>query len=228
VARKHGMIGSFMPKPFSTRTGSGAHFHISIGDSKTKNLFQDDKDPQGLALSEMGYFFLGGLLHHARALAAICAPTVNSYKRLVVGRALSGATWAPAYIAYGDNNRTGCVRIPGGRLELRLPDAGCNPYLVSAALTAAGMDGVKKRLHPGQMNNTNLYEATPAELKQRGIGLLPQNLLEAITALEQDEVVQDGLGPELAKEFIALKRMEWTEYARHVSDWETDRYLEFF
>jgi glutamine synthetase len=228
VARKHGMIGSFMPKPFSTRTGSGAHFHISVGDNKTKNLFQDDKDPQGLALSEMGYFFLGGLLHHARALAAICAPTVNSYKRLVVGRALSGATWAPAYIAYGDNNRTGCVRIPGGRLELRLPDAGCNPYLVSAALTAAGMDGVKKRLQPGPMNNTNLYEATPAELKERGIGLLPQNLLEAITALEQDEVVQDGLGPELAKEFIALKRMEWTEYARHVSDWETDRYLEFF
>jgi glutamine synthetase len=228
VARKHGMIGTFMPKPFSTRTGSGAHFHISVGNATTKNLFQDDKDPQGLALSEMGYFFLGGLLQHARALAAICAPTVNSYKRLVVGRALSGATWAPAYIAYGDNNRTSCVRIPGGRLELRLPDAGCNPYLVAAAIAAAGMDGVKRRLHPGPMNNTNLYEATPEQLQKLGIGLLPQNLLEAITALEQDEVVQDGLGAGLAAEFIALKRMEWTEYARHVSDWETRRYLEFF
>jgi glutamine synthetase len=228
VARKHGMVGSFMPKPFSNRTGSGAHFHLSIGSATQKNLFQDDKDPQGLALSEMAYFFLGGLLAHARALAAICAPTVNSYKRLVVGRALSGATWAPAYIAYGDNNRTSCVRIPGGRLEMRLPDAGCNPYLVSAAVIAAGMDGVKRRLHPGKPNNSNLYEMPAAELQRLGIGVLPQNLLEAITALEQDEVVQDGLGAELAAEFIALKKMEWTEYARHVSDWETQRYVEFF
>jgi glutamine synthetase len=228
IARKHGMIGSFMPKPFSTRTGSGAHFHISIGDGKNRNLFMDEKDPQGLSLSEMGYHFLGGLLKHARALAAICAPTVNSYKRLVVGRALSGATWAPAYIAYGDNNRTSCVRIPGGRLELRLSDAGCNPYLVAAAVAAAGMDGVKKKLNPGPMNNSNLYEATPEELQKAGIGLLPQNLLEAVTALEEDAVVKDALGPELAAEFIALKKMEWTEYARHVSDWETNRYVEFF
>jgi len=228
IARKHGMIGSFMPKPFSNRTGSGAHFHVSMGNSKTKNLFQDDKDPQGLALSEMGYHFVGGILKHARALAAICAPTVNSYKRLVVGRALSGATWAPAYIAYGDNNRTGCVRIPGGRLEMRLPDAGCNPYLVSAAIAAAGMDGVRNKLHPGPMNNNNLYEATLEDIRKMGIGLLPQNLLEAVTALEQDEVVKDALGAELAAEFIALKKMEWTEYARHVSDWETERYVEFF
>jgi glutamine synthetase len=228
IARKHGMIGSFMPKPFSNRTGSGAHFHVSVGNAAVPNLFHDANDPQGLALSEMGYFFAGGLLKHARALAAICAPTVNSYKRLVVGRALSGATWAPAYIAYGDNNRTGCVRIPGGRLEMRLPDAGCNPYLVSAAIAAAGMDGVKRRLHPGPANNTNLYEATPEDLKRLGIGLLPQNLLEAISALEQDEVVRDALGSELSAEFISLKRMEWTEYARHVSDWETSRYVEFF
>ena len=228
IARKHGMIGTFMPKPFSNRTGSGAHFHISMGDKQTRNLFHDPQDPQGLGLSEMGYHFLAGLLQHARALAAICAPTVNSYKRLVVGRSLSGATWAPAYIAYGDNNRTGCVRIPGGRLEMRLPDSGCNPYLVSAAIIAAGMDGVQRKLHPGPMNNTNLYEATPAELAKLGVGLLPQNLLEAITALEQDEVVKDGLGAELAAEFIALKKMEWTEYARHVSDWETERYVEFF
>jgi glutamine synthetase len=153
---------------------------------------------------------------------------VNSYKRLVVGRALSGATWAPAYIAYGDNNRTGCVRIPGGRLEMRLPDAGCNPYLVTAAIIAAGMDGVAKRIHPGKPNNTNLYEATPEQLKQLGIEVLPQSLLEAVTALEQDEVIQEGLGAELAAEFIKLKRMEWIEYSRHVSDWETSRYVEGF
>ncbi|HXS29664.1 MAG TPA: hypothetical protein VN755_02425, partial [Steroidobacteraceae bacterium] len=228
LGRRHGMIGSFMPKPFSNRTGSGAHFHISMGNAQNRNLFMDENDPQGLKLSEMAYFFLGGLLKHARALAAVCAPTVNSYKRLVVGRALSGATWAPAYIAYGDNNRTSCVRIPGGRLEMRLPDAGCNPYLATAAIVAAGMDGVKQRLHPGKPNNSNLYESTQEELKKSGVGLLPQNLLEAIQALEADEVVREGLGPELAAEFIQLKRMEWTEYARHVSDWETARYLEAF
>ncbi|MFL6550785.1 MAG: type III glutamate--ammonia ligase, partial [Povalibacter sp.] len=162
------------------------------------------------------------------ALTAICAPTVNSYKRLVVGRALSGATWAPAYIAYGDNNRTACVRIPGGRLEFRLPDSGCNPYLVSAALLAAGLDGIDRKLDPGKPNNNNLYEYSPARLAEEGIGLLPQNLLEAIGALESDEVICGALGNELSKEFITLKRMEWVEYARHVSDWETTRYLEFF
>ena len=228
IARAHGVVATFMPKPFSNRTGSGAHFHISMGDAKTPNLFQDKSDPQGLALSPMAYHFLGGILAHARALTAICAPTVNSYKRLVVGRALSGATWAPAYIAYGDNNRTSCVRIPGGRLEMRLPDSGCNPYLATAAIVAAGMDGVRRRLDPGKPNNSNLYELSAEAIRAQGIGLLPQNLLEAVTALEQDEVVQDGLGKELAAEFIALKKMEWTEYARHVSDWETHRYLEFF
>jgi glutamine synthetase len=228
IARECGMIATFMPKPFSNRTGSGAHFHLSIGDSKTKNLFHDSSDKNGLALSSMAYHFLGGILHHARALTAICAPTVNSYKRLVVGRALSGATWAPAYIAYGDNNRTACVRIPGGRLEFRLPDSGCNPYLVTAALLAAGMDGVDRKLDPGKPNNTNLYEWSPAQLAAEGIRVLPQNLLEAVTELERDEVIRGALGADLAKEFIELKRMEWTEYARHVSDWETDRYLEFF
>ncbi|MEP7311798.1 MAG: type III glutamate--ammonia ligase [Pseudomonadota bacterium] len=228
IARSFGMIATFMPKPFSNRTGSGAHFHLSIGSSKTANLFHDPADPQGLALSEMAYFFLGGILEHARALTAICAPTVNSYKRLVVGRALSGATWAPAYIAYGDNNRTSCVRIPGGRLEMRLPDASCNPYLASAAIAAAGMDGVRRRLQPGKPNNTNLYEQSPESLRQQGIGLLPQTLIEAIGALESDEVVMDGIGTQLAAEFIAIKKMEWTEYARHVSDWESNRYLEYF
>jgi glutamine synthetase len=222
------MIATFMPKPFSNRTGSGAHFHISMGNATTPNLFQDKTDPKGLQLSPLAYHFLGGILAHARALTAVCAPTVNSYKRLVVGRALSGATWAPAYIAYGDNNRTSCVRIPGGRLEMRLPDASCNPYLATAAIIAAGMDGVKRRLDPGAPNNTNLYEQNPDELKRQGIGLLPQTLIEAVGALEQDEVVQEGLGPQLAAEFIALKKMEWTEYARHVSDWETSRYVEYF
>ncbi len=228
IARKHGMIATFMPKPFSNRTGSGAHFHVSLGDATKKNLFHDDSDKQGLGLSTTGYHFLGGILQHARALAAVCAPTVNSYKRLVVGRALSGATWAPAYATYGDNNRTACVRIPYGRLELRLPDSGCNPYLVTAAIIAAGLDGIDNKIDPGKPHNINLYELSPEQLADHGIKLLPQTLVEAIDALEQDEVLRAGIGPELTAEFVRLKRMEWTEYARHVSDWESKRYLEFF
>ena len=228
IARAMGMVCTFMPKPFSNRAGTGAHFHLSIGSAQQKNLFYDEADANGLKLSQMGYWFLGGLLAHARALAAVCAPSVNSYKRLVVGRALSGATWAPAYIAYGDNNRTACVRIPGGRLELRLPDGSCNPYLATAAILAAGMDGVRRKLDPGQPTNLNLYELAPEDIVARGITLLPQNLGEALDALAADEVVKNALGSGLAAEFLKLKRMEWIEYCRHVSDWEVGRYLEFF
>ena len=228
IARKHGMIATFMPKPFSNRTGSGAHFHVSVGDSKTKNLFYDKSDRNQLGLSQLAYHFLGGLLAHARALTAIAAPTVNSYKRLVVGRALSGATWAPAYIAYGDNNRTACVRVPFGRLEVRLPDSGCNPYLVTAAIAAAGLDGIDRKLDPGAPRNVNLYEMPPEKIAAEGIQLLPQSLSEAIAALESDAVMRDALGADLANEFIRIKKMEWTEYSRHVSDWESHRYLEFF
>jgi glutamine synthetase len=228
IARRHGAVASFMPKPFSNRTGTGAHFHISMGDGKRGNLFHDDKDKRGLGLSTLGYQFLGGLLAHARALAAVCAPTVNSYKRLVVGRSLSGATWAPAYIAYGDNNRTACVRIPYGRIEMRLPDGAMNPYLATAAILAAGLDGIERQLDPGEPANENLYQLSAQEIERRRIGLLPQTLGEAVDALEADAVVKAGLGEALANEFIALKRMEWIEYSRHVSDWETARYLEMF
>jgi glutamine synthetase len=228
IAHKHGMIATFMPKPFSNRTGSGAHFHVSVGSASQKNAFHDPNDKSGMGLSAMAYHFLGGLLAHASAICAVAAPTVNSYKRLVVGRSLSGATWAPAYIAYGNNNRTACVRVPYGRLEVRLPDSGCNPYLVSAALIAAGLDGIDRKLDPGPPQNINLYELSPEALAQKGIKVLPQSLVEALDALERDEVVMGGLGSELAREFVRLKRMEWTEYSRHVSEWETRRYLEFF
>jgi glutamine synthetase len=228
IARQHGMIATFMPKPFSNRTGSGAHFHISIGNDKTKNLFHDDSDRRGLGLSTLAYQFLAGVLSHARALTAICAPTVNSYKRLVVGRSLSGATWAPAYVTYGNNNRTACVRVPYGRLEMRLPDSGCNPYLAAAAILAAGLDGIDRKLEPGDPMNVNLYELTERELSAQKIALLPQSLLEALQEMERDKVVCAGIGNDLAAEFIRLKRMEWIEYSRHVSEWETNRFLEFF
>jgi glutamine synthetase len=228
IAREHGAIATFMPKPFSNRTGTGSHFHLSIGTKDQKNAFYDKSDKRGMGLSQLGYWFLGGLLEHSRALTAICAPTVNSYKRLVVGRSLSGATWAPAYIAYGDNNRTACVRVPYGRIEFRLPDGAANPYLATAALAAAGLDGIDRKLDPGEPLNINLYELTPEEIRARGIGLLPQSLNAAIDALEADQVVQEGIGRELAAEFIRLKRMEWIEYSRHVSEWESQRYLEMF
>lgn len=228
IANQMGLIATFMPKPFSNRTGTGAHFHISIGDGRNGNLFRDDKDKRGLGLSKMGYDFLGGLLAHARGLTALCAPTVNSYKRLVVGRALSGATWAPAYVTYGDNNRTCMVRVPYGRLELRLPDGSTNPYLATIGILAAGMDGVERKLDPGEPNNTNLYEWSAEALKDAGIDVLPQNLNESLDALEADDVLMDALGRDLGSEFLRLKRMEWVEYQRHVSAWEVERYLEFF
>jgi glutamine synthetase len=228
IAKAQGMIATFMPKPFSNRTGTGAHFHISIGNSKVKNLFHDSKDKNGLGLSTMAYHFMGGVLAHAKALTAIVAPTINSYKRLVVGRALSGATWAPAYITYGNNNRTACVRVPYGRLELRLPDGSCNPYLASAAILAAGMDGVDRKIDPGKPINENLYEWSPEKLKRAGIGLLPQSLKEALDEFEKDKVLRAALGEDLSQEFLTLKRMEWIEYSRHVSDWERERYVEFF
>lgn len=226
IASEMGMICSFMPKPLSNRPGNGMHMHMSISDGE-RNLFFDASDPRQLDLSPMAYQFLGGLLAHAPALTALCAPTVNSYKRLVVGRSLTGATWAPAYISYGDNNRSTMVRIPKGRLELRLPDGSANPYLATAAVIAAGLDGIARQLDPGEPQNVNLYDWSPAQLREAGIGLLPQNLDAALNALEADAVICDALGA-LAPEFIEIKRMEWIEYMRHVSDWELKTYLEFF
>ncbi|HEX4341473.1 MAG TPA: type III glutamate--ammonia ligase [Polyangiaceae bacterium] len=228
IARELGMICSFMPKPLSNRTGSGMHMHLSISDASTPNLFTDPSDKNQLGLSSLAYNFLGGLLTHARALTALCAPSVNSYKRLVVGRAFSGATWAPAYISYGDNNRTSMVRIPYGRLELRLPDSSANPYLATAAVIAAGLDGVDRKLDPGAPNNFNHYDLSPDQLRERGIGILPQSLAEALDALTEDTLFASALGGDFLKEFVRLKRMEWVEYHRHVSDWEVERYLEYY
>jgi glutamine synthetase len=226
IAKAMGLIATFMPKPFANRSGNGMHMHMSLSDGTT-NLFADDSDPRHLGLSKLAYHFLGGLLAHAPALTAICAPSINSYKRLVVGRSLSGATWAPAYITYGDNNRSSLVRIPGGRLEFRLADGSCNPYLAAAAAIAAGLDGIENELDPGEPYNINLYDLSETDLKDKGIQTLPQSLKEAIDALEADTVITEAIGP-IATEFISLKRMEWVEYMRHVSEWEVQRYLEFF
>ncbi|MDR9498809.1 MAG: type III glutamate--ammonia ligase [Hydrogenovibrio sp.] len=228
IANEMGMICSFMPKPNANRTGNGFHFHLSITDEAGNNLFKDESDANQMGLSQLAYHFMGGLIHHAKALCAFSAPTVNSYKRLVVGRSLSGATWAPAFISYGDNNRSAMVRVPYGRLEFRLPDTGSNPYLVTAAIIAAGMDGIEKQLDPGEPHNINHYGLSFEELRARKIDTLPQSLSEALDELEADPLFADQFGEAFLKEFIEIKRMEWVEYQRHVSDWELDRYAEYF
>lgn len=228
IARELGMICSFMPKPLSDRTGSGLHTHFSLANHGGENLFYDASDKRGLGLSPLAYHFLAGLLAHAPALTAFAAPSVNSYKRLVVGRCFSGSTWAPAYISYGANNRTSMIRVPFGRLELRLTDTSCNPYLATAAIIAAGLDGLDRKLDPGEPQNVNHYTLSDGELRERGIRVLPQSLHEALAALESDRLFHDTLGCAFVDEFIRLKRMEWVEYQRHVSDWEIKRYLEFY
>jgi len=227
IARQHGMLCTFMPKPFSNRTGNGLHMHISLANADSGNIFHDDADPRGMGLSKMGYQFIAGLLAHAPALTALMAPTVNSYKRLVVGSSASGSTWAPAYISYGDNNRTSMVRVPYGRIEMRLADSSANPYLATAAVIAAGLDGIDRDLDPGEPSNFNHYSLSLAELQERGIGVLPQNLSEALNALDQDPLFGEQLGTEFIREFTQLKRTEWVDYMRHVSDFEVRRYVDF-
>ncbi|MBM3263471.1 MAG: type III glutamate--ammonia ligase [candidate division Zixibacteria bacterium] len=225
LAEQNGWAATFMPKPFSGLTGNGAHFHMSLWDTATdRNLFLDENDPNGL--SEMAYHWIGGLKAHARAYSAVTAPTVNSYKRLIVDAPRSGATWAPVYITYGGNNRTQMIRLPGpGRVEHRAIDGACNPYLAAAVTLAAGMDGVRRKLDPGPRNDRNLYETPRETLIKEGIGLLPANLKEATDALEQDEVIVEALGAEYAEAYIRAKRDEWIRYHNTVSAWEVDQYL---
>jgi glutamine synthetase len=230
TARQHGAIATFMAKPFSDRTGSGAHMHYHLADAESgRNLFSSDSDRRGLGLSELGYHFLGGVLAHARALCAVTSPTVNCYKRLQVGQGLysarSGYTWTPAYITYGDNNRTQMIRTPdAGHVEDRTVSAAFNPYLAFAAYAAAGLDGIKRRLNPGEPNLGNMYEMTLTDMERKNIHILPQSLDEAIDELERDEVVQAGLGT-IYPDFLKLKRMEWNDYHRQVTAWEVERYL---
>ena len=141
---------------------------------------------------------------------------------------MSGATWAPAYVTYGDNNRSAMVRVPFGRLEYRLADSSCNPYLAMAAMLAAGMDGITKALNPGPAMNVNLYEMSESQKKKNKIEVLPQNLGEALDELEKDRFFRNALGGSIVDEFLKIKRMEWVDYCRHVSDWEKDRYIEFY
>jgi glutamine synthetase len=232
-AKKYGAVATHMAKPFTNQTGSGGHIHYHIADASTgENLFLDEEDPRGLGLSEMAYNFIGGIFAHAPALCCVMSPTVNCYKRLQVGPGLtssmSGFLWTPAFISYGDNNRTQMIRTAGpGHLEDRTISAACNPYLAFAAYLTAGLDGVRRKLDPGEPYRSNLYDLGLDEIRRRGIRLLPQSLAEALDELRRDDVVRESLGV-IYDEFVNLKQGEWREYHRQVTQWEIDRYLTLF
>lgn len=232
-AKQQGLIATMMPKPFADKTGNGAHFNMSLYDLGTgKNLFACDPkdDPRGLGLTELGYYFIGGILKHGRALCAVFAPTVNSYKRLVRRGAMSYFSWAPVFNSYGSNNRTNSVRVPagGGRMESRNADGAVNPYLAAALALAAGLEGIREKIDPRQPNEDNLYELSEAERLARGIEFLPQNLMEAVDAFAADPLVTQVLGQQLRDEFIRYKTEEWHSYHLSISDWETKRYSQMF
>jgi len=218
IAERHGMRATFMPKPFTELTGSGCHAHISVWRDGL-NLFADTTGELGL--SAMAHHFIGGLVEHAEGLCALTNPTVNSYKRINAPPTLSGATWSPSSITWGGNNRTHMIRIPGpGRIEHRLGDGAANPYLLQAALLAAGLDGIQRKLDPGTRLDTNVYTQAPPAKR------LPLNLLDAVRAFEGSEVLRAAFGPEFVGGYAKLKRQEWDAYSRHLTQWERDTSLD--
>ncbi|ANJ67376.1 type III glutamate--ammonia ligase [Halothiobacillus diazotrophicus] len=232
-AKQEGLIATFMPKPFANKTGNGAHFNMSLYDLESgKNLFACDPkdDPKGLGLTELGYQFIAGVLKHGKALCAVLAPTVNSYKRLVRQGDMPYFTWAPVFNSFGSNNRTNSIRVPmgGGRFESRNADGAVNPYLAATLVLAAGLEGIREGLDPGKPQEDNLYELSEAERTARGIEFLPNNLLAAVEAFEADPFVTEVLGQELRDEFVTYKRREWTDYHQSISAWEVQRYSHLF
>ena len=225
IAELHDVHATFMPKPISGINGSGMHTHLSLFEDG-ENAFHDDGDE--FSLSDTAYDFLGGILEHAPALTAICNPTVNSYKRLVPGYE------APIYVAWSDVNRSALVRKPAARvpaasrIELRSPDPSSNPYLALATMLHAGLDGIEKGQSAPDPVRENIYEFTEADREARGIETLPSTLGQAVTALQQDDVVLDALGPHVSEKFTQAKTQEYTEFLASVSEWELDRYLETF
>ena len=220
VAETHGLRATFMPKPFPDLTGNGCHAHLSLWRG-TQNVFADAAD--ALGMSADGYRFIGGIIHSAEALAAILNPTVNSYKRINAPRTTSGATWSPNAVTYSGNNRTHMIRIPeGGRFELRLADGATNPYLMQAAILAAGLDGMANAHDPGPRLDINMYTHghTVADVKR-----LPLNLLDALRALERSTILGEALGA-LLPAYLKLKHAEWDDYARHLTAWERDTTLD--
>ncbi len=217
VAEKHGLRATFMPKPFKGLTGNGCHAHISVWDLDGKvNAFADKE--MAFGLSAQGKTFLGGIMKHASALAAITNPTVNSYKRINAPRTTSGATWSPNTVTWTGNNRTHMVRVPGpGRFELRLPDGAVNPYLLQAIIIAAGLDGIRSQADPGPHHDIDMYaEGHLVKDAPR----LPLNLLDALRAYDADEGLKAAIGSEFSAAYLKLKHREWNAYCSHFTEWE--------
>jgi glutamine synthetase len=220
IAERHGMRATFMPKPFANLTGSGCHAHVSVWQDG-ENLFQGEEE---LGLSPLAHQFLGGVLAHAEALCALTNPTVNSYKRTNAPVTLSGATWSPNTVTWTGNNRTHMVRIPApGRFEFRLGDGAANPYLLQAALLAAGLDGIAHARDPGNRLDVNMYTDGAAFPDARR---LPANLLDAVRAFEDSSALRAALGEAFSASYAKLKRQEWDNYMRHLTQWERETTLD--
>jgi glutamine synthetase len=224
IAQLHGVYATFMPKPLFGENGSGMHTHQSLF-SEGKNAFFDEADRYHL--SDTAKSYIAGLLRHAREIAALFAPNVNSYKRLVPGYE------APVYCAWSQRNRSALVRVPvyhpgkeqATRCELRCPDPSCNPYLTFAAMLHAGLDGIEQGYEIPDPMESNLYDLTPDEREERGIEQLPETLGEAIEELAGSELVREALGDHIFERYVDLKREEWEEYRVQVTKWELERYL---
>ncbi|MFL7891992.1 MAG: type I glutamate--ammonia ligase [Anaerolineales bacterium] len=227
IAAQYDLVASFMPKPIFGINGSGMHCHQSIFDEKGKNLFFDAEDKHNL--SKLAYGFIGGQLHHARALSAVVAPTVNSYKRLVPGYE------APVYVGWAQINRSALIRTPiytpgrenSIRAELRCPDPSANPYLALAAMLAAALDGIDQEIEaPEPLNEINVYDLTRKEREEHDIAELPGSLAEALQLLDGDQALKEALGPVIYESFKRAKWAEVEEYRTRVTDWEVSRYLQ--
>lgn len=231
--KKFGWTATFMPKPWHGKAGSGMHIHLGLFNPKTrKNPFYD---PEGYAyISQQCRYFIGGILEHAKALCAIIAPTVNSYKRLVPGYE------APVYAAWSRRNRSALVRIPAflpknaneARIEFRCPDPLCSPYLTYTAVFEAGLEGIRRKIDPGDPIDVNIYHLNEVERKQLGVKVLPTSLKEAIEEWKTDEICIRALGKETAEQYVQLKMKEWQEYEPYmpkdkneVTAWEIQKYL---
>jgi len=232
VAEKHGFRATFMPKPVEGLTGNGCHAHISVwdaaGDKAKVNVFATDatggSPTAELGLSEQGAHFLGGIMKHASALAAITNPTVNSYKRINAPRTMSGATWAPNTVTWTGNNRTHMVRVPGpGRFELRLPDGAANPYLLQAVIIAAGLSGIRSKADPGKRWDIDMYAEGH---KVRGAPKLPLNMLDALRTYDRDKELKKMMGEEFSAAYLKMKHQEWNSFVSHFSQWEKDHTLD--
>ncbi len=231
LARKHGCEATFMPKPYADRTGSGGHYNMSLADINTgENLFADSEDERGCGVSALAYQFIAGILRHAPAICAVTASTVNSYKRLIKTGSMTGFTWAPVYISYGNNNRTHMLRIPmsSPRVESRAVDMTTNPYLGAAMMLAAGLEGIEQKLEPGDPIPHNMYLQSDESLQDLSVATLPRTLLEAVEAFDADPLSEQVMGSSLKQSYVELKKDEWWDYHNAVSTWELDRYLTLY